>query len=90
MRYAGWNNMASTYALYLLENNEQELLRSSSCPHEVRRVAVSRKLLKRVRRRNLKLLCTKDNKNFSLHHLDALCLQLWLENPTHHTPWVTK
>lgn len=79
--------MTRTYSLYLEVAGERELLRASTDPSEVRRVARSRKLARRLRRLDTKLILERDGRAFRLDHLDELCLQMWLQNPTHHTPW---
>ena len=69
------------YTLYLTESGVETLVASDPDPCKIRRIAVGRSMLRRLRKPDRTLRLTWKGKNLPLPALERLVLNLWLESP---------
>lgn len=71
--------MPDIFSLYLTENGNEELLRSSEDPRAIRRILAGRSMAKRLRKPGASLRATKNGKSLRLDLLERMCLDKWFE-----------
>lgn len=70
---------SNIFKLFLLENNQESLVKESDNPLELHAILSGKKFSKRLKKSGVNIRLTKNGKSMSRETFERLCLDIWLE-----------